>query len=126
MRAAESLGLSEAAAGTAFHRLLAELGGWAQHARWLLWEAELNGGTDTTLTDLLAIRLIWEEALLAHRPWMAGSWQQVMEAHAAPVMASSDDVADAILQAALEHAQQRRLAAKLAAGGAARSRPGHR
>ena len=123
LRAAESLGLSEAAAGTAFHRLLAELGGWAQHARWLLWEAELNGGTDTTLTDLLAIRLIWEEALLAHRPWMAGSWQQVMEAHAAPVMASSDDVADAILQAALEHAQQRRLAAKLTAGGAARSRP---
>ena len=35
----ESLGLGEAAAATAFHRLLIDLGGWAQHARWLLWQA---------------------------------------------------------------------------------------
>ena len=123
LRAAESLGLSEAAAGTAFHRLLADLGGWAHHARWLLWEAELKGGTDATLTDLLAIRLIWEEALLAHRPWITGTWQQVMEAHAAPVMPTSDDVADAILQEALERAQQRRLAAKLTTEAAPRRRP---
>ena len=113
LRATESLGLGAAAAGTAFHRLLVDLGGWAQHARWLLWEAELKGTTDATLTDLLAIRLVWEEALLAHRPYVAGTWQQVMEAHAAPVMASADDVADAVLQDALERAQQRRLALKL-------------
>ena len=123
LRAAESLGLSEAAAGTAFHRLLVELGGWAQHARWLLWEAELKGGSDTTLTDLLAIRLVWEEALLAHRRWLTGTWQQVMEAHAAPVMASADDVADAILQDALERAQQRRLALKLTRQVTERRRP---
>lgn len=123
LRASESLGLSEAAAGTAFHRLLVDLGGWAQHARWLLWEAELKGGTDTTLTDLLAIRLIWEEALLAHRPYLAGTWQQVVEAHAAPAMASADDVADVILQDAAERAQQRRLAVKLVSDAPQRSRP---
>ena len=46
-----------------FHRLLMDLGGWAQHARWLLWQAEQDGTTDGTLGDLLAVRLIWEEAL---------------------------------------------------------------
>ena len=123
LRAAEGLGLPDAAAGTAFHRLLVDLGGWAQHARWLLWEAELKGETDTTLTDLLAIRLVWEEALLAHRPYLAGTWQQVVEAHAAPVMASAGDVADAVLQEALERAHQRRLAGKLAGEAAAHRRP---
>jgi uncharacterized protein len=68
LRAAERLGLTDEAAETAFHRLLIDLGGWAQHARWLLWEAELKGGSDATITDLLAIRLIWEEALLAQLP----------------------------------------------------------
>ncbi|MCA3555639.1 YbcC family protein [Aestuariivirga sp.] len=123
LRASEALGLSEAAAGTAFHRLMIDLGGWAQHARWLLWEAELTGGTDATLTDLLAIRLTWEEALLAHRPCLAGSWQQVTEAHSAPVMASAEDIADAILQEAAERGQQRKLALKLVSGHTPEGRP---
>ena len=115
LRAAEALGLGEAAATTAFHRLLIDMGGWAQHARWLLWEVELKGGSDSTLTDLLAIRLVWEEALLAHCPAVAEAWRKVVAAHAAEVMASPDDVADAILQDALERAHQRKLARKLAA-----------
>lgn len=123
LRATQSLGLGEAAALTAFHRLLIDLGGWSQHARWLLWDAELGGGTDATLTDLLAIRLVWEEALLAHRPSVAGSWQQAMEAHAAPVAASRDDVADAVLQAALERAQQRRLVRTLVSDAPPGGRP---
>jgi hypothetical protein len=85
LRAAGRLGLTRAAAETVFHRLLIDLGGWSQHARWLLWEAELKGGSDTTLTDLLAIRLIWEEALLAHCPELAAEWQATVAAHAAPV-----------------------------------------
>ncbi|MCA3561919.1 MAG: DUF2309 domain-containing protein [Aestuariivirga sp.] len=123
LRAAEALCLNEAAAGTAFHRLMIDLGGWAQHARWLLWEAELKGETDSTLTDLLAIRLVWEEAMLAHRPYLSGTWQQVVEAHAAPVAASADDVADAVLQEAAERAQQRKLALKLESGHAPKGRP---
>lgn len=123
LRAAGRLGLAETAARTAFHRLLVDLGGWAQHARWLLWEAELQGGSDGTLIDLLAIRLIWEEALLAHRPYVAGTWQQIAEAHAAPVMASADDIANAILQEAVERAHQRMLAGKLVTGRLPRERP---
>jgi uncharacterized protein YbcC (UPF0753/DUF2309 family) len=58
----------EAAAETAFHRLLMDLGGWAQHARWLLVAGRTEWRNRHTLADLLAIRLIWEEALLAHVP----------------------------------------------------------
>ncbi len=39
------------------------LGGWAQYALYMLWQAELVGITDDTITDFLAIRLIWEAAL---------------------------------------------------------------
>jgi uncharacterized protein len=62
-----------------------DLGGWAQHARWLLWQAELAGGTDATLADLLAIRLVWEEALLGPPPAGRRGWAQTVAAHAEPV-----------------------------------------
>ncbi len=81
-RAAETLGLDADAAETAFHRLLMDLGGWSQHARWLLWQAELAGGTDATLTDLLAIRLVWEEALwLSARESIAAAWDRTVVEH---------------------------------------------
>jgi uncharacterized protein len=85
LRATERLGITLPAAETTFHRLLADLGGWPQHARWLLWQAELKGGSDTTLTDLLAIRLLWDEALLAHTPAVAADWAATVAAHAAEV-----------------------------------------
>src|SRR6056297_3658936 len=90
LRAAERLGLDDAAAETAFHRLLMDIGGWSQHARWLLWQAELDGASDTTLGELLAVRLIWEEALLARYPEVADRWQTTVAAHAAPLAPSSD------------------------------------
>ncbi|MEM8956767.1 MAG: DUF2309 domain-containing protein [Pseudomonadota bacterium] len=114
LRAADRLGLTNDAAETAFHRLLIELGGWAQHARWMLWQAELAGGTDSTATDLLAIRLVWEEALLDHAAAsISESWQEAVAAHGAPVKPSADQVIDAILQEAAERAHQRRLSLKL-------------
>lgn len=118
LRASEALGLTEASAETAFHRLLIDLGGWAQHARWLLWTAELEGRTDQTLTDLLAIRLVWEEAILAAVPDIATSWAEVVAAHAAPICPTPDQVVDAILQDAAERAHQRSLSAKLDAASA--------
>jgi uncharacterized protein YbcC (UPF0753/DUF2309 family) len=123
LRAAERLEITEAAAPTAFHRLFMDLGGWAQHARWLLWEADLNGGSDTTLTDLLAIRLVWEEALLAHVPQVADNWRLTLSAHAAPVAPTPDQVIDAILQEAAERGHQRRLAAALTGPKAQTGRP---
>jgi uncharacterized protein YbcC (UPF0753/DUF2309 family) len=123
LRAASRLEIDEAAAETAFHRLLMDLGGWAQHARWLLWQAELNGGTDATLIDLLALRLVWEEALLAQHPQVEADWQATLAAHAAPVEPTADDVVDAILQAAAERAHQRGLADVLGGPKTAPGRP---
>jgi uncharacterized protein YbcC (UPF0753/DUF2309 family) len=116
LRAVGRLGLPEAAMTTAFHRLLVDLGGWAQHARWLLWQAEQAGGADATLLHLLAIRLVWEEALLAaHEDAVGMAWAEAATAHAVPVAPTPDQVADAILQDAAERAYQRRLATALAA-----------
>lgn len=113
LRASEALGLTAAAAETSFHRLLMDVGGWSQHARWLLWQAELVGETDRTLVDLLAIRLIWEEALLAHVPTVSERWAGTVKAHGQPVQPTADDVALTILQDAAERAHQRKLVAAL-------------
>lgn len=123
-RASAALGLAQPAAETAYHRLFMTLGGWSQHARWLLWQAELAGKTDATLIDLLAIRLIWEEALLAHAPAVTPDWQATVEAHDAPVAATADQVLDATLQDAAERAHLRRLnALMIGAPTAAPARP---
>ncbi len=123
LSAAETLGLADAAAPTAFHRLAMSLGGWAQHARWLLWQAELTGGSDRTLMDLLAIRLIWDEALLVQTPAIAAKWAATVAAHAAPVVASADEVALAILQDAADRGHQRRLVDALDGEAPAGERP---
>ncbi|RFC64440.1 DUF2309 domain-containing protein [Fulvimarina endophytica] len=123
LRAARTLGIDAQGAETAFHRLYMDLGGWSQHARWLLWQAELRGGTDRTLADLLAIRLIFEEALFAHVPAIAGRWAETVRAQEAPVEPSREDVALAILQDARERAHQRRLASLLDGEAPARGRP---
>ena len=125
-RAMQALGISAAEAGVYFHTLLHGLGGWAQVARWKLWEAELAGTTDDTITDLLAIRLIWEEALLARYADNIGAeWAAVKARMAEPLVASADHRVDAVLQEAAERASQRRLANKLASvpGKRAEGRP---
>ncbi len=114
--AVRQLGLPDAALDVYFHRLLMSLGGWAQLARTRLWEAELAGGSDATVTDLLAVRLAFEAALLAqYAPAMATGWQEAKVAYTAPVDPSRDDILDSILQEASERAAQRRLATVLAA-----------
>ena len=123
LRAAAALGIDAAAAPTAFHRLLIDWGGWAQHARWLSWQAELSGSGDATLTDLLAIRLIWDEALLARHPDLEPDWRATLAAHAEPVAPTADQVLDAILQDAAERAHQRRLAGQLGSAAAPAGRP---
>jgi uncharacterized protein YbcC (UPF0753/DUF2309 family) len=61
---ATRLGLSADALEPFFHRLLADIPGWAGHARYRLWQAELDGRTDSALIELLAVRLACETALL--------------------------------------------------------------
>ena len=119
-RAITTLGLMEAALPTALHRLLVTLDGWAQVGRYKLWMAELDGASESTARDLLAIRLVWEEALYrVYAPAISAHWVNVIAAHAEPVVASADDVIDAVLQEAAERAEQRTLAAVLALPGAA-------
>ena len=123
-RAGETLGLDGASAPTVFHRLHMTLGGWSQLARQRLWEAEMEGGHDAALKDLLAVRLVWEEALLLlHRDRVAERWAEVRAAHAAPLAPTADQIVDAALQDAAERAAGRRLAATLAGAPAAAADP---
>ncbi len=95
-RAVERLGLSTAALETAFHRLLMTLGGWSQYGRSRLWQAELAGQTDVTASELLAVRLVWEEALFEqYGDALHAAWAESVERLAAPVEADADDVIDA-------------------------------
>ena len=103
---------------TYFHQMLMTLGGWAQYARYRLWQAELGGAVDPTITDFLAIRLIWEAALLDRYEDQIGDlWKAVIASHASPVTPTADHLVDAILQEAAERAAQRALAETLAAPG---------
>ena len=114
-RVVDRLGLGQAAMETYFHQMLMTLSGWAQYARYKLWQAELAGTSDEAITDFLAIRLIWEEALfLRYSPQIAGKWASVRAGHAAPIEATPDLVTDAILQTAAERSAQRALAMTLA------------
>jgi uncharacterized protein len=109
------LGLPPASLETYYHRLLTTLGGWAQCARYRLWQATLAGGDDGTIRDFLAIRLIWEEALFRrYGERIADRWRDVVAAHAAPLDPSEAQIVEAILQEAVERAVQRDLAATLA------------
>jgi uncharacterized protein len=115
-RAVHRLGLRPEALDTYFHQLLWSLGGWAQYARYELWRAELADGTDATITDFLAIRLLWEEALfLQHESAIAAEWASVRARHAEPLTAGEAEIVDEILQEAAERAAQRSLADTLSA-----------
>lgn len=114
-RAVRRLGLGPAALEGYFHQLLFSLGGWAQYARYRLWRAELAGATDTTIADLLAIRLLWEEALfLRHEAAIGAAWAEARSLHESPPAAGESEVVDGILQEAAERAAQRDLARTLA------------
>ena len=116
LRAVQRLGLTDAALDTYLHQLLFSLGGWGQVARYKLWQAELAGTQDHTITDLLTIRLLWEEALLIQYEALIGAhWEQVKTAHAAPVTPSTDLQINAILQEAWERAVQSDLVDTFAA-----------
>lgn len=115
IRVVQALGIDAPALETYFHRLLMSLGGWAQYARYKLWQAELSGSSDETIIDILAVRLVWEQALFErYAERFACRWQEAICAYADPVEPTPDDVIDATLQEAAERAVQRRLGVLLA------------
>jgi uncharacterized protein YbcC (UPF0753/DUF2309 family) len=112
----QRLGLPAEAMETYFHQMLMTLGGWAQCARYRLWQAELAGTTEETITDFLSIRLIWEASLFdRYKAQIGDQWKAVIAAHAVPVMSTAEQTIDAILQEASERAAQRGLAETLSA-----------
>ena len=121
-RAAEALAdavaglqLPSAALETYFHRLLVTLGGWAHVARYELWQAELAGKSDETITDFLTIRLLWEHALLErYSAEIGAAWLAAVAAHEVPLAPCADQIVDAVLQEAAERAGQAALADTLA------------
>jgi len=116
LRAADALGMPDAALQTWFHALLARVAGWAQLARLPGWEAERQGGFDETALALLAVRAAFEEALhVQYREELAERWFEVREAHAAPLRPTPAQIVDSILQEAAERAFQRELSARLTA-----------
>ncbi|MCS6938997.1 MAG: DUF2309 domain-containing protein [Roseiflexaceae bacterium] len=102
------------------HRLLLTIHGWAGYARYLRWEAELHGGEDHTITDLLAIRLVWEVALwrsLAHKG-LAEAWLTRKDELVNDRLDEATRRAiagDLLLQRAFEKSYQRQLFARLGA-----------
>lgn len=112
--ATERLGLTPDMAEVYLHRCLVTLGGWAQYARHIDWIAERDGGKETALFDLLAIRLTWEAALLEiGGARLAEPWEAARLAHATPIAPSEDDLVDAALQDAVDFAAERRLDGQL-------------
>jgi len=120
--AARTLGLTAEMAEACCHRLLVDMGGWAQLARQRQWTAERDGAKDTTLQHLLTIRLMWEAALHdRYAAAVADGWARARDAYAAPVVPHRHHLVDAALQEAADRAAQRGLAGVLAAPAAAPS-----
>ena len=103
--------------------LLKSIGGWASWCRYLLWQAELQGGIQEDLADLLTIRMVWEALLRQQaRPEVVESWQRQIRGWI--MDDKSTDLEDArrgeVLLRASEIAFRRQVAACI------RSRPSQR
>jgi uncharacterized protein len=117
----ERLGIPERAIEDYLVRALFDLG-WSAYARYVGWNAELDGRRDDTLLELLAIRLAWGFALFEARTDAAfkTAWAQAMEEAAKlPVDHRLDETpelaVDVVLQEAYEIVFRRDLVARLAA-----------
>lgn len=119
--AVRGLGLGADTLEAYAHRALFDLRGWAGHARWRGWYASLGGERDDTLLELLAVRLVWELALLESRPEAAAraAWAAARAGHAelagSPPALDADLAARLIAHDAYELAFRRTLFARLAA-----------
>jgi len=96
---------------------LSTVDGWASYTRHLRWVAEMEGGRNDDIVDLLAIRVIWEALLVAtcERPAHRAQWLQSLHCwprRLRPAQARALEV-NLILQRALEIGYQRGLVAGL-------------
>jgi uncharacterized protein YbcC (UPF0753/DUF2309 family) len=120
----DKLGIPERALEDYIFRPLFDIGGWAAYARYIGWSAELDGKTDDTLVELLAIRMAWGWGLFNSRADEAflTAWRNAMaeagELPSARAEGTRDLAIDLALHEAHEIAARRRLTRTLT------SRPG--
>ena len=111
----ERLGLSPTVWADYLESVLLTVNGWASWCAYLGWQAQLAGGTDSTLRDLLAIRLAWGVLLLECKD--EGATQQALVAlqqawncsHTVLQEIESTLLVDEVWQLALEIGYQREL-----------------
>ena len=99
--------------------VLQRINGWASWCAYLRWQARLEGGDDSQMVELLAIRLCWEYLLDDGVRGESSLWQRWQTAlgqsrRAADNHTTSAPDTTALLQRALEIAYQQPLAAALA------------
>jgi uncharacterized protein len=115
----EALGISEQVLADYFEAVLLTVNGWASWCAYLAWQARLQGESDESLRDLLAIRLAWGVILMQCKGLNATNsaikviqqkWQ-----HASSYIQEAEQslVIDEIWQLALEQGYQRVLAQQL-------------
>ncbi|MDA8361617.1 MAG: DUF2309 domain-containing protein [Gammaproteobacteria bacterium] len=121
--ALQQLAVPEAVIDDYLHAALLSVGGWAGWARYRRWQAELAGGHDDTIEDLLAMRVCWDALLYTLRSSdrLKARWHQALVAEsrftakaAAPSPGAPTQNVDALLQTAFEIAYQRQLIGALA------------
>jgi uncharacterized protein YbcC (UPF0753/DUF2309 family) len=103
------------------YQALLDISGWAAYARYLGWENELAGGSDDSVVQVLAIRIVWGYALFAQRTDAAfnAAWLAAMaEAAAVPrderLGEDRDLCVDLIVHDAYERSYQRQLIGRFA------------
>ena len=115
------LGLPEQAWADYLEAALLTVNGWASWCAYLAWEARLQGGSDTHVRDLLAIRLAWGAILLECRDDTAAQRAfaalQVEWERAPGLLQQAEDalLVDEVWQLAFEIGYQRGLARRLRA-----------
>ncbi|MHB2169327.1 YbcC family protein [Alsobacter sp. R-9] len=105
----DRLGIPERAVEDYLHRALFDIGGWAAYARYIGWNAELDGREDDTLVQLLAIRIAYGWGLFNARRDDAfrQAWAAAMKAAAAlPEDERLGDDPELALDLVLHHAYE--------------------
>ncbi len=124
------LGLAESVWADYLEAVLLTVNGWASWCAYMGWQAQLEGGEDAHLRELLAIRLAWGSVLLNAKEDAAGAAAfdtlQKAWASAPLVLQQSEDalLVDEVWQVALEAGYQRTLAQRLLSAGSEPAAPG--
>ena len=125
----QRLGLSPSVWADYLEAVLLTVNGWASWCAYLGWQAGLEGGEDTHLRELLAIRLAWGAVLLECKDDVAATdaFKALQQAwgQAPAVLAGAEQalLVDEVWQVALEVGYQRALAQRLLAVGSGPAEP---